>query len=306
MYTPVQDAQIQSVLDGMKAGQLAAVTPLTGGLANSNYRLDRTDAEPLVLKICDERGIEEARSVALQAVWMADHGIPTPKPLQGPNGDWITVIDNRAWMFQPYVAGQWIQPTPKALQSLGRALALLHQVPSPPGLCPVFNMGFPLFETIVAKVDARNMQHPYAEQLREALDSLRSQLPTDVPHGVIHGDLFPSNALEQEGTLVAILDWEEICYERFALDLAMTVVGHGWQDGKPAPERWRALRAGYESIRPLEPVELETMALFHRYAMLSIGAWRFNQFVLDHPELTPEHSYAEMAERLAIPYPFDA
>ena len=304
MYTHVDEAQLQSLLNQMNAGQLTAITPLSGGLANSNFRIDRADHSPLVLKVCDERSIAEARLVAEQAVWIADHSVPTPKPLPSPDGGWITVIEGRAWMLQPFIAGQWISPTKSALQSLGRALAQLHQVPEPPGLCSVFNMGFPLFQTIVEKVDKTNTVHPFAETLRDALQALQHQLPTDIPKGIIHGDLFPSNALEQDGSLVAILDWEEICHERFALDLAMTVVGHGWQGNRPVPERWQHIRSGYESVRPLEAVELESMADFHRYAILSIGAWRFNQFVLDHPELTPTNSYEEMVERLTIPYPF--
>jgi homoserine kinase type II len=305
MYTTVDEAQVQDLLTRMKAGRIERITVLAGGLANSNYRIDRIDAPPLVLKVCDERDVAAARRVAANAVWLQQHNVPTPAPLPGPDGDWITVVDGRAWMVQPFVPGHWIRPTAEALFQLGQALAHLHATPIPPDISKSFAMGFTLFEEIVAKADNQNFDHPFVERLRTSLRSLRPQLPDDVPRGIVHGDLFPSNALAENEKLVAILDWEEICHERLVLDLAMTVVGHGWHDGKPVPERWHALRKGYESIRKLTPTEKATLPLFHEYATLSIAGWRFGQFVLDEPDKAPEYGYEEMALRLDVPYPFD-
>ena len=43
MYTSVDAKQVQDLLTRMKAGQVADISILAGGLANSNYRVDRVD-----------------------------------------------------------------------------------------------------------------------------------------------------------------------------------------------------------------------------------------------------------------------
>jgi homoserine kinase type II len=106
------------------------------------------------------------------------------------------------------------------------------------------------------------------------------------------------------GKISAILDFEEICVAPKALDLVMSFVGFGWQDGEPVSERWEALLAGYESARPLEEAELAALPDLHRYATLAIAAWRYWKFVMTMPPNEHSGRYLEMVERLEKPPPF--
>ena len=130
------------------------------------------------------------------------------------------------------------------------------------------------------------------------------QIPDDLPQGIIHGDLFPDNVLGRAGGVEAILDFEEGCIHTLAFDLAMTYVGFGWKDGKPDASLWQALRAGYESVRPLTTAEVAAMPLLHRYATLAIAAWRYWQFVLNIEDSPHAERYLEMTARLDEPLPF--
>ncbi len=59
------------------------------------------------------------------------------------------------------------------------------------------------------------------ERLKPTLTIQSQQLPK----GILHSDIFPDNALFEGEDLVAIIDWEEICYGELLIDIAMTVVG---------------------------------------------------------------------------------
>jgi len=303
-YTEVTSEQAQAMLEQWGAGTLTAIAPLSGGWANSNYRVDRQGARPLVLKLYDECSVEAAARLARQAVWLAQHGVPTPAPLAADDGRLVWEHERRAWMLQPFVDGHWLEPTPAAMEHLGRALGGLHEVPAPPDLSDGFGMGFGLYDRLFARADAEDAWSPFLRDLRRDAAQLRRDIPADLPRGMIHGDLFPDNMLFRGDRLAAILDFEEVCRDWLALDLTMTFVGCGWRDGLPVAELWDALLRGYESIRTLTAAETTALPHLHRHATLGIAAWRYGQFVMSRPELGLGNRYEEMTRRLGAELPF--
>ena len=301
-YTEGTRGDVQALLDEWGAGQVSAVEAL-GGLANSNFVVRRDAAPPLVLMIFEEYRVERAELVARQAAWLADHGVPTPRPLAAPDGRLLLDRRGRAWTLQPFVEGHDLVPTPAVLEDLGRGLARLHLAPEPPGLVGEFGMGFALFDELFARAEADDAWSPFLEGLQRDAVQLREVIPDDLPRGAIHGDLFPDNVRFDGDRLRAILDLEELCRDWLALDLAMAFVGCGWEDGRPVRERWEALVRGYESLRSLERAERTAMPHLHRYATSGIAAWRYGQFVMNRPDLGQGNRYLEMSRRRSVEPP---
>ena len=78
----------------------------------------------------------------------------------------------------------------------------------------------------------------------------------------------------------------------------MAFVGFGWNEDEPLIDRWNALLEGYESIRPLTQDEKLALPALHRYATLSIAAWRYWKHVMTQPDEALKERYLEMAHRL--------
>jgi homoserine kinase type II len=77
-----------------------------------------------------------------------------------------------------------------------------------------------------------------------------------LPQGVIHADLFPDNVFFVDGRFSAAIDFYFACEDAFAYDLAVCL--NAWcfeTDGAFNVTAARALAAGYQSLRPLSPVE---------------------------------------------------
>lgn len=302
-YTAVSEGDVQVLLDEWGVGRVSGVEVL-GGLANSNYVVRRGGASALVLKIYEEHSLERADLLVRQAAWLADHGVPTPRPLAGPDGSMVWEREGRAWTLQPFVDGHDLVPTPAAMEELGRGLARLHLAPAPPDLVGEFGMGFALFDELFDRAEAEGAWSPFLRDLQREAARLQEVIPDDLPRGAIHGDLFPDNVRFDGDRLMAILDLEELCHDWLALDLAMAFVGCGWEDGRPVRERWEALARGYESVRALSDAERTAMPHIHRYATSGIAAWRYGQFVMNRPELGQGNRYLEMARRLEVDLPF--
>ena len=151
--------------------------------------------------------------------------------------------------------------------------------------------------------DEANTWSDFLITLKKESESLRNQIPESLPQGILHGDVFPDNVIG-DGAVAAILDLEEAFIGPCAFDLMMAFVGFGWNEDEPLIDRWNALLEGYESIRPLTQDEKLALPALHRYATLSIAAWRYWKHVMTQPDEALKMRYLEMTERLEIGFDF--
>ena len=303
-YTEVSSDDANELLIQAGLSGLNEIEPLDGGWANSNYILTLEDSSKVVLKVWDERTPEDIDLVLQNTLWLAKHGIPTPVPLTFNDGSNLVLKNGAAWMLMPYVEGNWLSSDYESLFALGKIQAQLHEIPSPDNIHPSFSMGLELWKKMFDLAEQQNLDSEFIDLLKMEMDTLQGGLFDSLPQGIIHGDLFPDNVLESNGEISAVLDFEEVCTGPKAFDLVMSFVGFGWENGDPIEERWTALLQGYESIRPLSNNEKMALCDLHRYATLSIAAWRYWKFVMLMPPSENTNRYLEMVGRLDKIPPF--
>ncbi len=303
-YTNVTVEEALWLLAEAGVASLNKMEPLAGGWANSNYLLTLEDDTKLVLKVWDERAPDEVEQILEHTCWLADHGVLTPAPLLLEGGVRFLVKDNQAWMLMPFVEGGWLPADSSSLYELGKAQAQMHEVPIHESIPTTFAIGFTLWDKLVKDAHKDGTMTPFLELLEKETHLLKQRIPDDLPSGIIHGDLYPDNVIGREGEVLALLDFEEICIESLAMDLVTTYVGFGWKDGLPVPELWDALLRGYESVRPLTEAEHAVLPDLHRFAVLAVAAWRYQQFVVRVPGTEHTERYLEMVSRLDKKLPF--
>jgi len=303
-YTEVSSDDANELLIQAGLSGLNEIEPLDGGWANSNYILTLEDSSKVVLKVWDERTPEDIDLVLQNTLWLAKHGIPTPVPLTFNDGSNLVLKNGAAWMLMPYVEGNWLSSDYESLVALGKIQAQLHEIPSPDNIHSSFSMGLELWKKMFDLAEQQNLDSEFIDLLKMEMNSLQGSLFDRLPQGIIHGDLFPDNVLGSNGEISAILDFEEVCTGPKAFDLVMSFVGFGWEGGEPVEERWTALLQGYESVRPLSNNEKMALCDLHRYATLSIAAWRYWKFVMLMPPSENTNRYLEMVGRLDKIPPF--
>jgi len=299
----LEDAEWMVGLAGLSG--VDSVERLAGGWDNTNLRLELSDGTRLVLKLWQaQSSIEDVESVIQRHIWIDEHEIPTTVPLMLETGARYAERDGVAWTLLPYFEAGHLGSDAASLSSLGEIMARMHQVPSADCFPSEFRMGQELFERMFALAEERNDWSPFPGMLRGESEALRESIPAGLPQGILHGDLFPDNVLGSEGEVAAILDLEEAWVGPCAFDLVMAYVGFGWEDNEPVEERWQALLSGYQSVRNLTEDEWSALPNLHRYATLSIAAWRYWKHVMAQPDADLADRYLEMVERLDVPLPF--
>ena len=121
-----------------------------------------------------------------------------------------------------------------------------------------------------------------------------------MPEGVIHADLFPDNVLFVGNEVSGIIDFYFACRDALAYDLAVTL--NAWcfeSDGAFNLTKGRALAAGYQSKRKLQPAERAAMPLLCRGAALRFLLTRLYDWLNPDPSaLVRPKDPREFARRL--------
>ncbi|HEX7349854.1 phosphotransferase [Brachybacterium sp.] len=204
---------------------------------------------------------------------LAQRGLPVAAPLPSHDGELRVETTGPAGPLSlavlPEIMGNWLDVTDlAAVHAAGARLAELHDAlgeldrPGGPGvrdLAP--DPPAPLEDRLRQWLDHRDAGRVPAASAR--LAALVADLPpTTRPAQLIHGDYRAANLLVRDGSIAAILDFDEVRRDHPMADLAQagTYLATLFRDWGPTPPPARAaLRAGYDSVRPLGPSDARTL-----------------------------------------------
>ena len=223
-----------------------------------------TDGADLVVKwSCEERLFPRLEATTGLITHLADQGIPVAAPLPGQDDAVRVVADGPVGPLSvavlPEIEGTWLDVTDlDAVRTVGVCLARMHEVLG--GLeLPALEGPPPRPPRERVRTWLEKHDHRRAPSASPRLAALLADLPDldDAPQ-LVHGDVRAANLLMQGGQVAAVLDLDEVRVDHRIAELAQTSVllGTLFRDWRPTPvPARRALREGYEQVRPLDEVE---------------------------------------------------
>eukprot|EP01095_Lingulamoeba_sp_RSL-Kostka_P012064 TRINITY_DN4722_c1_g3_i1.p1 TRINITY_DN4722_c1_g3~~TRINITY_DN4722_c1_g3_i1.p1 ORF type:complete len:346 (+),score=93.23 TRINITY_DN4722_c1_g3_i1:120-1157(+) len=299
-YKELSNDELILVCKKFGLGEFVKSNKLSGGLANGNFSLN-TDKGKFMMKICYEKTKEELET-QIKALELASNNnikVGSSFPMIKENDDEednhilrINTNDILIYEFLEGKAGSIATINPHMMRELGTELAKLNKIPTSEldSLnLPPFPMGIaailPFFEDIK---QTKFESYSFVIYLNDSIEELKEIIESEeLPKGMIHGDLFPENAIFESDTddLVGLVDFEEVCYGNVLLDIAMTVCGCCFSEDQVLNEDLTLnFLQGYTSIRKLSDLEIKYFKEYMRYASLTIAFWRFRQFNVRYPD----------------------
>ena len=253
---------------------------------NTNY-LVRTAQNQYVLTIFETEHIRAANLSRLLYL-LEELDFPTTRIQKLANGDAITSYQGKPVLLKPYIVGQVVENMDENLVSqVGAVMASLHKIPNPHYLPCQHAYGLETFPRVMDK----GINLEYENWLAQRYDFFMQTIPSGLPRGLIHGDVFYDNVLFDGKKFKAIIDFEEACQYYKVFDLGMAVVGLCTEESKVRLPKVRSLVNGYQKIRVIERAEKEILQLFVEYAAIATSSWWFWKFNIDTPiaELSDKH-----------------
>ena len=272
VYTEVSDDEIAPFIDSYGLGEVLSFKGIAEGVENSNY-LVVTDDGQYILTLYEKR-VDPAELPFFLGLMehLAAAGFLCPVPMRDRDGRNLRELCGRPAALITFLPGLSVR-RPKAVHCAmtGAALAQMHAAGSgfaikrPNALGPT---GWrPLFDRFRAEADL--IQDGLADVIETELTAILPQWPSDLPEGIVHADLFPDNIFFRGETFSGAIDFYFACNDFLAYDIAVCL--NAWcfeQDFSFNITKSRALLSGYESVRKLEPGELDSLPLLARGAAL--------------------------------------
>jgi homoserine kinase type II len=281
---PLEQARTVGAEFGVRVAEAVGVP---AGSVNSNYRFVLDDKRVLFARIYEEQDRTGAEGEARLLDHFARNGVATPRPLPRSDGKGFTAaLDTergpRAIALFPWQEGEILcqaRITPEVAEKVGAKLAEIHRAGATfaeprPGRFRIDDLKVRL-ERIAAAEDRglRDM----APRLLDRLTRAEQARNPDLPHGIIHGDLFRDNVLWEDGQPVALLDFESACDGSWAYDLMVTALA--WCYGSDLDERLvRAMFRGYARERRPTPAERAALSNEGRIGALRFTVTRITDF----------------------------
>ena len=264
ILTVPREDELVSLAEAYDLGAKRSARGIEAGTVNTSYVVE-LDAGRYFLRLYEEQDRSGAAAEAALLLHLAASGVPTPAPVLGRDGQAVRMVAGRPAALFPWVEGDMLclrMVTPSAAVSVGAALARVHLAgPAPTG--PDLGAGrFGPTELASRCARVALSTDPDAAAcagaLRSALGAAAAARATNLPGGLIHGDLFRDNVLWHEGRIAALLDFESASRGPFAYDIAVTILSWSFRDTFDLAIV-RAVVAGYQTVRPLSSAEREAI-----------------------------------------------
>lgn len=273
VYTPVSAEEMAVFLMRYDVGTLVSAKGIAEGVENSNFLLDTTTAR-FILTIYEKR-VDAADLPFFMALLdhLADRGLPVPRAIRDRSGTQLQEIAGRPACLIEFLPGVSVsKPTIAQAQATGEALGRMHAAladfkPARPNA-----LGLAGWHALARRCgdDLDSISLGLKQRVTDELDWLSAHWPRELPHSVVHADLFPDNVLIRGDAIGGIIDFYFACTEVRAWDLAVT---HSAWSFAPDGTGYRAdigdaLIAGYETTFGLSDEERNAFAALARGSCL--------------------------------------
>ena len=238
------------------------------GVENTNYLLG-TDQGSFILTLYEKR-VDPADLPFFLALMehLAGKGIAAPTPIKGRDGNSLRRLGGRPAALFTFLDGMWPRRIkPDHCAAVGEAVARVHLAGADfamrrPNALSVASWR-PLFEATAGR--AHEVAPGLAEELGAELDELEAGWPTDLPHGVIHADLFPDNVFFLGGRLSGLIDFYFACTDALVYDLAVCLNAWCFEGHRTFNvTKARRMLTGYRRVRAITDDELAALPMLAR------------------------------------------
>ena len=270
VFTTLSLTEAQAFLKSFAIGEITALTGIAAGITNTNYFV-KTTTHQYVLTIFEENKMDDLPYFVDLMMHLAKSNVPCPMPITDKNGVSLHELKGKPALMVSCLSGKDTEtPNENQCAQVGKALAKMHLAGQDFKHKSHNLRGADWrLDTAVKVIDKLPRNDQYL--LQQVMDFQEGFDISNLPHGVIHGDLFRDNVLFDGEQLGGFIDFYYACHDVLAFDVAVAVNDWCLTDGGEFDEpKLNAFMQAYTAVRPFNEAEQQAWQ-----GLLCIAALRF-------------------------------
>jgi homoserine kinase type II len=292
VYTHLGAEELARLIGHYDVGALVSAKGIAEGVSNSNWLIETAgngDSGTRFILTLYERRIDYADLPYFLGLLdhLAAKACPVPRTIHDRAGASWRMEQGKAAALIEFLPGvSPTRPTAAQTHSVGEVLARLHAAAHDFPLTRANAMGFAANAALLESCGAERLAtiHPDLPAMLPPAHAAAALHLSALPQSQTHTDLFPDNVLMLGDEVTGLIDFYFACTGPMVLDLAVTHAAWCFdRDNRFQPDLSDALISGYESIRPLEPIERALFPDVAKGACLRFVASRAEDW-LDTPD----------------------
>lgn len=267
VYTQLSEIEIIELLKNYKLGIYISYKGIKDGIENTNY-LITTSKGKFILTIFENRVKNSNLPFFLKLMnHSKKFGIKCPEPIKDKKGKLINSIKLKKFSIFSFLEGnskkRW---SSEVCFKIGKTLANFHKVNKSLNSKIKNDFSINYWEKLFLLLKKNKPND--VKFIKNELTYIKNNWPKNLPSGIIHADLFPDNVFFEKKSISGILDFYFACYDFFIYDIAIVINAWCFNDGVFQKKKYHNLVSGYESIRKLKEIEIDSFNVILRGASL--------------------------------------
>ena len=263
IYTKVDTHEAKFILKNYNLGELKKIQGIKKGIENTNYLLITTTGK-FILTLFEKRvQAKELPFFMNLMLSLNDRKILCPKPIKNKNKKTLFQIKNRQAAICSFVYGKEKNShTLSECRSIGKNIAKLHMVGKKIKLHRANNLSIKSWIALNQSIKTKaNKKIPNIYSfINTLLLDLQKKWPSQLPTGIIHGDLFPDNIFFNKKKFAGFIDFYFSCSDFLIYDIAICINAMCFDKKiKFNKLKANALLKGYSSLRKISKKEFTAL-----------------------------------------------
>ena len=306
--TELTRSDLERLLHDYDVGPLVGFKSASEGIENTNYfvrtagKAEALDnATEFVLTLIEsEDPLERDRELMIRVLDTCfEQGLPVAPVVRTRNGATATNMFSKPVYLSPRLQGiHTAVPVLDQCEAVGRFLARMHLVVE-----SLECQEYPYVRDSGWLQQSQELVYRHLgftertilnDAVRQVVSMLARNDVTELPQGVIHGDLFRDNVLFNRYGLNGVVDFHHASRGYWIYDVAVAM--NDWcRNGESLDnERSLAFMREYNAIRPFAPGELWFLPIFLLYG--AVAFWMSRLLVAVRDDLPPSHPVKDPSE----------
>ena len=275
VYTKLTNKDILALNDNYQIDKVIKFKGIKKGIENTNYLL-KTSKEKFILTIFEKRVLKKDLPFFMSLMdKLNQKKIICPKPLKNKNKKYLITIKRKSACIVTFLKGKdKTHLDYKNCFDVGKNIAKFHKATNKIGLYRENSMSIKKLDGLLRSIQFKSIKKTpdLKTVLNINLSNIKKEWPKNLPHGIIHGDLFIDNIFFDKNKFSGFIDFYFSSNDYLMYEIAICINALCFDKKKQKfimnNQKIKNLINGYESVRVLTKKEKDSLNVLCRGAAL--------------------------------------